>query len=191
MASMKKAKPSAENGSPITLPLNAMKPGQRRPSSNDSAVPETAPIAKISAKAFAQRRASASQTGSWRQSPMPSAANIKSGMPTPSTAKTMWNPSEEPMIARASVTLSTAAYSMPVLGRLGPVGSRVLFSLGGWMLQERQGERRGQRKHRHCHQQQVRSGCLASHRAADDPGEDSAGNHQACKPDKEKDLPLA
>ena len=86
---MKKAKPSAEKGRPMTLPLNAMKPGQRRPSSNDNAVPETAPMAKISAKAFAQRRASASQTGSCRQSPMPSAANIKSGMPTPRTAKTM------------------------------------------------------------------------------------------------------
>src|SRR5216683_3169101 len=111
---MKKAKPSAEKGSPMMLPLNAMKPGQSSPSSKESAVPETAPIAKISANAFAQRRANASQTGSCRQSPMPSAASINSGMPTPSTAKTIWNPSEVPMIARERVTLS-----------IGPV----LFSL--------------------------------------------------------------
>jgi len=106
MASMKKAKPSAEKGRPMMLPLNAMKPGQRSPSSKDSAVPDTAPMAKIRAKAFAQRRASASQAVSCRQSPMPSATNINSGIPTPSTAKTMWNPSEVPMIARERTTLS-------------------------------------------------------------------------------------
>src|SRR5713226_5882021 len=108
MASMKKATPSAEKGSPTTLPLNAMKPGQSSPSSKESAVPETAPTAKIRPKAFDQRRASAIQAGSCRQSPMASATAINNGIPTPSTAKTMWNPSEVPMIARERTTLSMA-----------------------------------------------------------------------------------
>src|SRR5216684_1749178 len=42
---MKKAKPSAEKGRPMMLPLKAMTPGQSRPSSNDTAVPDTAPTA--------------------------------------------------------------------------------------------------------------------------------------------------
>src|SRR3984893_2837604 len=155
---MKKAKPSAENGSPMMLPLNAIKPGQRSPSSNDSAVPETAPIAKISAKDFDQRRASASQTGSCRQTPIPSAANISRGMPTPSTAKTMWNPSEVPMIARERVTLSTVAlqhagFDQPLASLIFPPwrqspsparggGSGCGLSyLGGRMLQQHQGQR--------------------------------------------------
>src|ERR1700682_3888064 len=108
MASMKKAKASAEKGRPIMLPLNPMKPGQSRPSSNDSAVPETAPTAKIRLKAFVHRRASAVQAWSCRRIPMASATDIKSGIPTPSTAKMMWNPSEVPMIARARTTLSMA-----------------------------------------------------------------------------------
>src|ERR1700732_3644927 len=126
---MKKANASAENGSPMILPLNAMKPGQRSPSSNESAVPETAPIAKISAKALPQRRANASQTGSCRQSPIPSAANISSGMPTPRTAKTMWNPSEVPMIARERVTLSTVA---PQHGGFDQPAVNLLFRLLGY-----------------------------------------------------------
>ena len=46
IASMKKAKPSAENGTPITAPAWRMNSGQSRPSSNESVVPDTAPIAK-------------------------------------------------------------------------------------------------------------------------------------------------
>src|ERR1700726_1933836 len=118
---MKKAKASAEKGRPIMLPLNPMKPGQSRPSSKDSAVPETAPTAKIRLKAFVQGRASAVQAGSWRRIPRASATDINSGIPTPSTAKTMWNPSEVPMIARERTTLSMAfpAYLADPLPRLG------------------------------------------------------------------------
>src|SRR5438309_1876379 len=53
---MKNAKPSAENGNPNIAPENAMNRGQRRPSSNESDVPDTAPTANRIPKALDQRR---------------------------------------------------------------------------------------------------------------------------------------
>ncbi len=58
IASMKNAKPSIENGMPITAPLLRMKTGQSKPSSNASVVPETAPIANSTSIARDQIRAS-------------------------------------------------------------------------------------------------------------------------------------
>ena len=87
-------------------PEKAMKRGQSSPSSKLSAVPETAPTAKRMPKALAQRRASSIQVWSCRQMASPSATDIRTGMPTPSTAKTMWKPREVPIVARAMVALS-------------------------------------------------------------------------------------
>src|SRR6266480_4303366 len=83
---MKKAKPSAEKGNPKIAPENAMNRGHRRPSSNDSVVPDTAPIAKRIPNALDQRRARLSQTSSLVRSHRPSATSMSSGRPTPSTA---------------------------------------------------------------------------------------------------------
>src|ERR1700694_127205 len=77
-----------------------MKPGQSRPSSKLSTVPDTAPTAKRMPKARLQRRASSRQLRSPLQSPRPSTASRSRGRPTPSEAKTMWNPSEVPIWAR-------------------------------------------------------------------------------------------
>jgi len=103
---MKKANPSAVKGRPKIAPEKAMKRGQRRPSSNERTVPETAPTANRMPKALDQRRASSIQLSSWRHSARPSATDMRSGSPTPSTAKTMWNPSDVPIVARASSVLS-------------------------------------------------------------------------------------
>ena len=45
IASVKNAKPSSANGSPITGPNVPMNAGHSSPSSNDSTVPDTAPTA--------------------------------------------------------------------------------------------------------------------------------------------------
>ena len=47
---MKNAKPSAENGTPMTAPAWRMNSGQSKPSSKESVVPDTAPIAKSNSK---------------------------------------------------------------------------------------------------------------------------------------------
>src|SRR5437667_111285 len=73
---MKNAKPSAENGNPNIAPENAMNRGQRRPSSNESDVPDTAPTANRIPKALDQRRARFSQTSSCVLSQRPSGAGI-------------------------------------------------------------------------------------------------------------------
>ncbi len=109
---MKKANPSAENGSPKIAPEKAMKRGQSRPSSKERVVPETAPTANRMPKAFDQRRDRVSQTPSCVLSHSPSATSIRSGMPTPSTANTMWKPSDVPIVARASVRLSKSLLRM-------------------------------------------------------------------------------
>src|SRR2546421_12659719 len=87
---MKNAKPSAENGNPNIAPENAMNRGQRRPSSNESEVPDTAPTANRIPKALDQRRARVSQTSSCGLSQSPSATSISSGRATPRTADTKW-----------------------------------------------------------------------------------------------------
>ena len=106
---MKNAKPSAVNGKPKIAPEKAMNLGQSRPSSNESVVPDTAPTANKMPNAFDQRRARLSQTSSLVLSHSPSAMSISSGKPTPSTAKTMWKPSDVPIVARARVTLSMSS----------------------------------------------------------------------------------
>src|SRR5437879_7355450 len=45
IASVKKAKPSRENGIPMTEPASSMKRGQSSPSSKERTVPDTAPTA--------------------------------------------------------------------------------------------------------------------------------------------------
>src|SRR5712692_1599126 len=107
MASMKNANPSAENGRPKMPPEKAMNLGQRRPSSKESTVPETAPTANRMANALDHRLASTIHASSWRHRASPSATDMSSGIPTPSTAKTMWNPSDVPIVARASTALLT------------------------------------------------------------------------------------
>src|ERR1700694_2113303 len=108
---MKNANPSAENGRPKIAPEKAMNLGHSRPSSNASVVPETAPTAKRMPKAFDQRRASVSHEASCVLSHSPSATSLNRGIPTPSTAKTMGKPSDVPIVARASVTLSKSPCS--------------------------------------------------------------------------------
>src|SRR3989442_14843635 len=55
IASVKNANPSSENGMPMIEPANSMKRGHRRPSSNDSTVPDTAPTANRIAVPLAHR----------------------------------------------------------------------------------------------------------------------------------------
>ena len=64
IASVKKANPSSEKGMPMIGPANSMKPGQSRPSSNESTVPDTAPTANRIAVPLAQRLASSRQIAS-------------------------------------------------------------------------------------------------------------------------------
>src|SRR2546430_17419112 len=80
---MKNAKPSAENGNPKIAPEKAMNRGHRRPSSNESVVPDTAPTAKRIPKALDQRRARVGQTSSLLRSHIPSATHISRGTPKP------------------------------------------------------------------------------------------------------------
>src|SRR5690242_3505611 len=117
MASRKNAKPSAVNGRPKMAPENAMNRGHSRPSSNDSAVPDTAPTANRIPHPRDQRRASTSHASSRVRSHRPSATTSSRGRPTPRTANTMWNPSDVPIVARASVTLS----KRPLSTIVGPV----------------------------------------------------------------------
>jgi hypothetical protein len=58
IASVKKANPSSENGSPTIAPAWRMNPGHSSPSSNDSTVPDTAPTANRIAVPLAHRLAS-------------------------------------------------------------------------------------------------------------------------------------
>src|SRR3989442_6111060 len=100
---MKNAKPSAENGNPKIAPEKAMNRGHRRPSSNESVVPDTAPTAKRIPKALDQRRARLRQTSSLVPSHNPSATHISSRKPKPRNADTTWKTREEPNLAPATV----------------------------------------------------------------------------------------
>jgi hypothetical protein len=81
-----------------------MKRGQSRPSSNDSAVPDTAPMAKVTAVSFAQTCASRRASASWWRIHRHSAISISSGIATPIAAKIMWKPSESSICTRAAVS---------------------------------------------------------------------------------------
>ena len=99
---MKNANPSSENGIPITGPANRMKVGQSRPSSNDSTVPDTAPMANRIAVPLAQRLARSRHSRSPVFRYRRSATTISTGMPMPTTAKMMWKPSETAICERAA-----------------------------------------------------------------------------------------
>ena len=81
-----------------------MKRGHSRPSSNDSAVPDTAPMAKVTAVSFAQTCASRLASASWWRIHRHSAISISSGIATPIAAKIMWKPSESSIWIRAAVS---------------------------------------------------------------------------------------
>src|SRR5437667_355593 len=144
---MKNAKPSAENGNPNIAPENAMNRGQRRPSSNESDVPDTAPTANRIPKALDQRRARFSHTSSCVLSQSPSATSISSGRPTPRTANTMWKARDVPIVARrirvkvACLTLwlfggrsrldgdPASARAEALIGGVGPLTSFVIAAI--------------------------------------------------------------
>ena len=70
IASRKKKMPSMPNRIPKTSPNFPVNAGHRRPNSNDSTVPVTAPTANVTAATLDQRRASISAASSSRRSPM-------------------------------------------------------------------------------------------------------------------------
>ena len=99
---MKKANASRANGRPITAPHRPISPGQKSPSANESTVPETAPTATRIPSARAHRLHSAIHTGSPVRFARYSANRSIAGRPTASAAKTMWNPSDTAICARAA-----------------------------------------------------------------------------------------
>src|SRR5919109_2990352 len=113
IASTKNANASRANGSPITDPQRPIRPGQNRPSAKDRTVPDTAPTAKRIASAFAHRRASDIHVASPLRLARYSAIRSRRGSPTPSAAKTMWNPSETAIWIRAACRLVSASTFSP------------------------------------------------------------------------------
>src|SRR2546422_11508575 len=101
MASVKNAKPSSEKGIPMIAPACCMKPGQSKPSSNESTVPETAPTANKMAVPFAHRWQRSRYTGCFVRRYIPSAIAISSGIPIPKAAKTMWKARDMAICERA------------------------------------------------------------------------------------------
>src|SRR3954452_23864401 len=97
-------------------PAKAMNVGQRRPSSNESTVPETAPTAKRMAVPWAQRRARRRLASSPLRIQRSSAMTMSKGMAMPTTENRMWNPSEIAICDRAARRSVTRA-----LGGLGLV----------------------------------------------------------------------
>ena len=109
MASRKKKIPSSENGSPIAAPYRPIRPGQSRPISYDSTVPDTAPTATSTAITLDHRRASSIATGSLRLMPIHSAVIVTAANATPKHARMMWNPSDDPICDRAGTGLTAPA----------------------------------------------------------------------------------
>ena len=101
MASEKNANPSSEKGIPMIAPACSMKPGQSKPSSNESTVPETAPTANKMAVPFAHLLQRSRYTGCFVRRYIPSAMAISSGIPIPNAAKTMWKASDMAICERA------------------------------------------------------------------------------------------
>src|ERR1700689_4421915 len=106
IASVKKAKPSNENGIPITAPACCINCGHRRPSSKDRTVPEIAPTAKRMVVPFAQRFASKRYARSPVDLHRHSEMVIIKGNETPMAAKMMWNAKDMPIWDRAAMKLS-------------------------------------------------------------------------------------
>jgi hypothetical protein len=120
-------------GSPITDPNLPVRPGQKIPKEKDSTVPDTAPTANRTPKAFDQRLARSFQTLSWWRFASCSAMSIRTGKPTPIEAKTMWKAREtaicvlaasRPEIAITWVSILLTRRS--VIGRFDPRGVRPL-----------------------------------------------------------------
>src|SRR2546422_6919347 len=101
MASVKNAKPSNENGIPMIAPACSMNPGQSKPSSNESTVPETAPTANKMAVPFAHRLQRSRYTVCFVRRYVASAMAMSSGIPMPNAAKTMWKASDIAICERA------------------------------------------------------------------------------------------
>ena len=91
IASVKKAIPSNEKGIPITGPANSIKVGHKSPSSKETTVPETAPMANIIATPCDQCFAILRYTSSLDLSHFNSEITINSGSPTPTAPNMMWN----------------------------------------------------------------------------------------------------
>ena len=102
MASVKKAKPSSENGIPMMAPAYFMNSGHSRLSSNDSTVPDTAPTANRMAVPLAQRLASSRYVESPVVCQRCSASTMRAGMATPMAAKMMWNANDIAICERAA-----------------------------------------------------------------------------------------
>src|SRR5438105_1740863 len=83
-------------------PAHFMKPGHKSPSSKERTVPETAPMAKRTAVAVAQRLANAKETVSLVRSQRHSASAIMKGMATPIDAKIMWKANDMAICERAA-----------------------------------------------------------------------------------------
>jgi hypothetical protein len=94
IASTKNESPSKANGNPSTSPNRPISPGQSRPISKLSTVPDTAPMAKSTADTLAQRCASPRATGSSRTIPRRCTTKMMVGNATPKHASTMCQPSE-------------------------------------------------------------------------------------------------
>src|SRR5215468_708056 len=102
IASRKKKTPSIAKAIPKASPKRSMNRGQSRPNSKERTVPVTAPTANSTATAFDQFRASRSASSSFRFLPLHSAISIIAGKATPRHARTMWNPSVNPIWFRAA-----------------------------------------------------------------------------------------
>src|SRR5437773_11130034 len=125
---MKNANASRANGMPITAPHRPISPGQKRPSAKESTVPETAPTTTRIPTALAHRRHSDIHTASPVRFARYSANRSIAGRPTASAAKTMWNPSDTAICARAAWS-DVSATMITMTGR--PSGSHVERSDGG------------------------------------------------------------
>src|SRR5439155_18789822 len=82
----------------------SMKPGQSKPSSNESTVPETAPTANKIAVPFAHRLQRSRYTGRFVRRYIHSAMAMSSGIPIPKAAKTMWKANDMAICERAKRT---------------------------------------------------------------------------------------
>src|SRR5205823_10170606 len=82
-------------------PAQFMNPGHRSPSSKESTVPETAPMAKRMAVPCAHRLANARDTASFPRSHRHSATAIMKGMAIPIDAKMIWKARDMAICERA------------------------------------------------------------------------------------------
>ena len=124
---MKNAKPSSANAGPMMRPAKAMNRGQSSPSSNDRAVPDTAPMAKsrpVALPHFAPGRGSALAGAQ----PDPSASSISSGMPMPRRRRSCGSPSDTRHLGAGQRRADPSSRSLLLKGHLG-IGSDSSFIL--------------------------------------------------------------